>query len=496
MPLVPFAAFGPDRSPFDSSYCDRVENVLPIQGGWGPFPSFRALPGVAPLPELPPMGAALVYVSNGAYRLFAGTQHHLYMLNTGTLAWDDKSKAGGYNGAVGIRWGMTQYGDNFLASNGQDNPQWIDVTTATAFADMPTAPKAYNIDAVGDFVFLSHLQSNQRMCQWSGLNQPFFWTPRQQSSDFQAFPDGGEIMGTASSPNGLVIFSAESIREGTLALETPLVFNFKVSVPNHGCLAPKSIISTGEGIFYYSDDGFYKYANPPTPIGLERIDKWFLDNVAADAIYDMYGGEDPIRKIVYWAFQSRNNALAATFDKILLYHYSLDQWSLLNPGILLTGMIDATYVGKTLDGLNSIGDLDHLPFSLDSRAWSGSTPVVAAFDQNGYLGFFDEGNPPMQAILQTGDAQLNEATRTMIFGWRPLTDAATLQGNVATKEYPGDTPRWRSYIGNNRVGIIPQQVSGLFHRFELTIPSTQTNPQYWTAAHGLEPIDAQPDGEQ
>jgi len=84
----------------------------------------------------------------------------------------------------------------------------------------------------------------------------------------------------------------------------------------------------------------------------------------------------------------------------------------------------------------------------------------------------------------------------MIFGWRPLTDAATLQGNVATKEYPGDTPRWRSYIGNNRVGIIPQQVSGLFHRFELTIPSTQTNPQYWTAAHGLEPIDAQPDGEQ
>ena len=102
---------------------------------------------------------------------------------------------------------------------------------------------------------------------------------------------------------------AESIREGSLALETPLVFQFKQTVPNHGCLAPRSIIATGAGIFYFSDDGFYKYGKPPQPIGVERIDRWFLENIQNSDIYDVYGGEDPNRKIVYWAFRSIDNPI-------------------------------------------------------------------------------------------------------------------------------------------------------------------------------------------
>jgi hypothetical protein len=494
MPLVPFAQFGPDRSPFDAQFCDKVENVLPIQNGWGPFPAFVRMPNSLPLPGTP-MGSDLIYVSNGAYRLFAGTKTDLYMFDITTLGWLKKTRASGpYNSADGVRWSTCQYGDDFIVTNGQDQPQWIDSVAADQFADVPNAPKAYNVAAVGDFVMFSHLQSNQRMVQWSGLNSPFFYTPRQQSSDFQAFPDGGEIMGTASGPDGIVIFAAESIREGTLALDTPLVFNFKSAVQNHGCLAPKSIVQTGQGIFYLSDDGFYKYSKPPTPIGITRIDRWFHDNIQNDDIYSVYGGEDPVRKIVYWAFHSKDNQVAGTYDRVLLYHYGIDQWSVLDPGLLLTGLISATSPGYTLDGLSNLGiGLDSLGISLDSRAWSGSTPVVAAFDNQNYLGFF--AGDPMQAILQTGDNQFVDGMRASIFGWRPLTDAPSLIGRTATKETPGDNLRWRDPSANNRVGVIPQQTSGMFHRFELTIPATSVNNS-WTAVHGIYPVDGQPDGEQ
>lgn len=490
MPLLPFAQFGPDRSSFDAQFCDRIENCLPKPNAWMPFPSF--VPLSQPLPA-DPLGSFLAYVANGAYRLYVGTQTKLYMLDISTLGWLDKTRTtgGNYNGAAGVRWSMCQYGNYMLATNGQDQPQWIDNITATSFADIAApCPKAYNVNAVGDFVFFSNLTSNQRMVQWSGLNQPFFYTPRQRSSDFQAFPDGGEIMGTASGEKGIVIFQAESIREGHLALDTPLVFNFNSSVPNHGCLAPRSIIPTGAGIFYYSDDGFYKYGTPPIPIGIGRVDRWFFDNIQNADVYDIYGGEDPTRKVVYWAFRSTANQTAGTYDIVLLYHYGYDQWSTLKPGQLLTGLIDATSPGYTLDGLNTLGfDLDHLPYSLDSRTWSGSTPVIAAFDQQRRLGFF--AGEPMQAVLQTGDNQINEQGRASVNGFRPLIDAANVFGRTGTKETPGDDIRWRDPVSINRVGIVPQITSGQFHRFEITVPT-----QPWNDAHGLYPDLAQPDGEQ
>lgn len=487
MALIPFAQFGPDRSNFDPQFCEVAENVMPQQGGYGPFPSFVAFS--QPLPENP-MGTYLAYVVNGAYRLFVGTQTKLLMFDIDTLGWIDKSRAAGYNGASGIKWSMCQYGDMLICTNGADPPQYIDINTVTQFADMPNAPKAQVVASVGDFVFFSHLASNQRMVQWSGLNQPFFWTPRERSSDFQAFPDGGEIMATASGPDGIVIFAAESLREGSLALDTPLVFQFKQTVPNHGCLAPRSVVASGAGIFYFSDDGFYKYGKPPQPIGVERIDRWFLENIQNSDIYDVYGSEDPNRKVVYWAYRSINNPVSGTYDRVLLYHYGIDQWSMLTPGTILTGLLDATTPGYTLDGLSALGlGMDQLPFSLDSRAWTGSTPLISAFDQNRRLGLFS--GEPMQAILQTVDSQLVAGRRSMVNGFRPLADAGTITGRTGTKERPGDDQRWRSYASNNRTGMIPQITSGQFHRFEVTIP-----PQRWSVIHGVDPVDPRPDGDQ
>jgi len=489
--MIPFAQFGPDRSDFDAGFCDRIENVLPKAGSYGPFPGF--VPVSSPLPAAP-MGTILAYVDNGNYRLFVGTQTAIYMLNVSTLGWVNVSKTGGYTGVAGRKWSFTQYGNIIIATNGIDPVQWIDTTTAVKFADVPgNPPKALFSGTLGDFVMLANLASDQRGVHWSGLAQYDFWTPRQRSSDFQSFPDGGEIMGFASGNNGCVIFHAESIREGTLALNTSLVMTFAQTVANHGCLAPRSIVQSGNGIFYLSDDGFYKYGTPPVPIGTERVDNFFLNDIQRSELYEVYGSEDPSRKIVYWAYRSMENTIQKSYDKVLLYHYGIDCWSLLRPGTILTGLIDAVTPGYTLDSLASLGiPLDDLPFSLDSRAWAGSTPLIAAFDTSYRFGLFS--GPPLEATLQTGDVELTSGRRTFVSGFRPLCDAPMISGRVAAKDWAGGPRSWKqSAPASTKTGLIPTRSSGRFHRFEIKIPASSKN--VWSDIHGVEPVGL-PEGQQ
>ncbi|MGO4842820.1 hypothetical protein AB4144_62165, partial [Rhizobiaceae sp. 2RAB30] len=91
---------------------------------------------------------------------------------------------------------------------------------------------------------------------------------------------------------------------------------FKQTLTNHGCMAPKSVVATGAGIFYLSDDGFYRYGAPPTGIGIERIDNTFINDISRQEIYNVYGSEDPNRKIVYWAYRSIANNKENSYDKV------------------------------------------------------------------------------------------------------------------------------------------------------------------------------------
>ena len=68
-------------------------------------------------------------------------------------------------------------------------------------------------------------------------------------------------------------------------------------------------LATGSSIYYLSDDGFYRYGVPPTGIGVERVDNTFIDDISRQEIYNVYGSEDPNRKIVYWAYRSIANTL-------------------------------------------------------------------------------------------------------------------------------------------------------------------------------------------
>ena len=43
MTIIPFAAYEPDKSIFDTSVTDTIKNVVPTANGYGPFRDFSPL---------------------------------------------------------------------------------------------------------------------------------------------------------------------------------------------------------------------------------------------------------------------------------------------------------------------------------------------------------------------------------------------------------------------------------------------------------------------
>lgn len=486
--MIGLAEFAPDRSKFDPSATDTLLNMTPRANGWGPFPSYAAY--TSALPDRP-QGCFLANLSQGDFQLFAATASKLYRLNPATLTWIDISKpATTYSTPENRRWSFAQYGSLVLATNGVDPIQSYDTGAPSTFIDLAaTAPLAVNVSVVGDFVFATNTSDGDRVARWSGLNDPTFWLRGQNMADSQTFPDGGAIQAVAAFSQGSLIFQEDCINEASLAVNTPLIMTFTKAVENHGALAPQSVVSSAVGVFYLSQDGFYRYGAPPMNIGAERVNDFFFNDVALNEITEVVGTEDPYRSVIYWAYATNDSAQNHAFNRILAYHYTLDKWSLVEAGTFLSGLVEGATPGYTLDNLDTLGyTLDDLPYSLDSRVWSGGAPTLGAFDAARRFGFFS--GEPLPARAQTAKVALSEGRRSYVSGFRAIGDAGSVRGRVGRAARASDATAWGVLALQNRTGLIPTRSDGRYHQFEINVPS-----QEWTVLHGLEP-EARPAGLQ
>lgn len=478
--MIPFADFAPDRSDFDATASDTILNVIPQAESYGPFPAFVAITDALPAK---PLGAILAPYA-GSYVAFAGTVDKLYQLDTANLDWDDVSQAATtYAVPSGDAWSFVQYGDLVIAADKVDATQKFNLASPATFVDLAgTPPKSKYLGVIGDFLQALDTESSEREARWSGLNAPEQWTAGEQASDAQQFPDGGPIMGFAGFERGGVIFQETCIREQALALDSPLIFTMQKTVSDKGCVAPRSIVNTGDGVFYLSQLGFCQYGLPPTRIGESRVDDFFLNDVDLAFIDQVQGIADPNRNIVAWRYKSRAHVDEDTTDRVLIYNYSRSRWSIAH--VELSWLLPVASPGYTLESLDDLGfTLDTLPFSLDSRAWASGAPVLGGFDASYRLGFFS--GAPMEAMLQTGDIEFNPGRRSFVSGWRPIIDGGTVSGRVAVKSTHQAPRTWLASASSQTTGIIPARAEGRLHRFELTIEADGS----WSHVHG---IDAAP----
>lgn len=338
---ITFTEWTPDQ-PSVIENLSYAYNVVPAGVGYNPFPT--AVDYSASASEN--LNAVFAGRFAATTNVFAGGATKLFKFDSSDLSMDNVSKAGNYTGIE--KWNFVQFGDTVIAANNKDKLQAYTLGSSTLFADLSAdAPVAEYVTVVRDFVVAANLDSgvNANKVQWSDINDETDWVAGATSqSDYQIIPDGGNIHGITGGEFGLILLDRAIVRMTYIG--SPYFFQFDTIAKGLGCIEGNSVTKYGNTTYFLGEEGFYACdGQTVTPIGNEKVDKWFWANVNPSKLSGMSATVDSFRKIVIWNFET-------TFAKrgLMIYNWQVNKWSY--------GETDAQIVatsasaGTTLEGLD------------------------------------------------------------------------------------------------------------------------------------------------
>mgnify|MGYP003627828764 CR=1 FL=1 len=481
--MIKFGEFLPDRSAFGSVGTTVAVNVVP------------SITGYESLDDIAPVSGAADGIIKGMYAatdddnnfaLYAGDSTKLYKLDTTDSSLTNISKAGNYTTAAADRWRFVQFGESVIATNFGDPIQTITAAASGLFSDLSAdAPKAKYIAVVRDFVFTGYNYdatdgTKPYRVRWSGINDHTSWAidPVTQA-DFQDISDLGEVTGLVGGEYATILMQKGIVRAEYIG--SPLIFQFDKVETNRGCKVPNSVCNVGSNVFYLADDGFYVFDGAQsTPIGAEKVDRFFLGDFNSGYAENMSASVDPIRKIVVWSYPSTESADGSA-DKLIIYNYFLGRWSTAEVAVdTLAPLYSSGYTLENLDNLS--GSIDDLPASLDSAFYRGGEFFFAASKDKKIQSFTGATLP---ATLETGEFEIQSGFSSNIRNIIPYitvqqSQSAVVTAQVASRNRQIDTFEFGAAGTLNSDNYIPVRSTGKYHRIRVNLTGG------WRKAQGVE----------
>lgn len=478
--LLTIADYAPDLPPNNSrGASSNVVNLFPrTKESWGPVGTLSPYSSNGLASQC--LGAMTAIDTGADNFLFCGDATSLYELAPGSSAFANVSKVAGYSLAVSEKWNFTQYGNRVIGAAQGQNLQSFVLGSSTLFADLAAAaPQARYIATIKDFVMVGNTfdgtnGAQPQRVQWCAIDDPTTWptqgstTEAQLLAGSQIIPgDQGWIQGVVGNlgtADGAVFFERGISR--IVFQGSPTVFAFQPAEGVRGTPAPKSIAQLGALVYYLGEDGFYAFdGSTSTPIGVDRVDKTFWATVNTSYLYNVVGAVDPINRLVMWLYPS-NSASDGTPDSLLVYNWTLDKWGF--------AQISADYIfravtqGYSLDSLDGYAsgayNLDTLPFSLDSRVWTGGQVLMGAFNPAHKLNYFT--GSPANATADTVEIEPGGAMgkRTFISTTRPMIDGGAPTVQMGYRNRLMDAPAFTPASALNTNGECPVRVDARYVR--------------------------------
>lgn len=449
---IEFGEWMPDQAGITGAI-QEAYNVVPQAIGYGVLPDLVDLSGSAS------ENLTNVFATKygGTTTLFAAGTTKLFKFDSSDLSLDDVSKSGGYTTAD--RFYFTQFGQKLIAANGNAKLQVWDLGGSTLFADLAAAaPTAKFVTVIRDFVVAANTSSDPSTVYWSDINDETDWTPSDLSqSDSQIIPDGGDIRGITGGEFGIVLLEKAISRMSYVG--APLFFQFDTIAKNIGCYEANSIAQFGNLTFFLSDDGFYVCdGQTVSPIGAEKVDRFFFTNVDQSKLNQMSATVDSIRKLVIWQFTD-----IFARKRLMIYNWQSKKWS--EGDTTSDYLAPIATAGVTLEALDTYGTMDSIDTSFDSRLWAGGKFVSAGVKgakivtftgapKTGYITSGDIGNGS-QSIITLAKPKIDNGTSSVAVYSRNLLTAVPSFG-TATQADSENRVSLRSSGNYHRVRVYPE----------------------------------------
>lgn len=479
-PLIPFGEWTPDQLDTFSAGATVARNCRTQGDDYIPQPDIGAVS--AALGERC-MGAFACRDSMGTVHQFAGTASALFKLS-GT-AWTAVTRSGsGYSTSADGWWCFINFGDRVMATNLADYVQSFILGMDTQFSNLTAAPQCHGLVVINNFVVAFGIVGYNQRTQWCALNNPTDWTPSlaTQADYNDILGDGGNLQWVAGSQNtGTAVMEKELWR--LTYVGGGLIFQFDRIESQTGTPVPRSVAAYGAMTFYLAENGMKLFDGTQSlPIGDGKVDKYFYSRVDRNYLRSrVMTVADPNGKAIVLGYPNSADSNDGTITHLLVVAMTNRyRWTEVakNLEVLQSGLT----IGLTLDNLTTLyGTLDQVPFSFGSAVWQGGSYLLAGFDTNHKLGFFDGAN--LQATIETTEAQLNPGGFAAADSVMAITDASDVQiqigyrngqSNVVPVTYTAaQTPQADTGECNFEEGA-------KYHRARITLGGT------WKVARGVE----------
>lgn len=456
--LYKLPPFLPDQAP-NGDVLSVCRNVIPAAND-----RYLAVGGFQSISEALPdtfLGGASFVSTGGTAFLLAGTASTLSRLSGGTWT----SLLTGLS--LATRWKFVQFGDFVVCLNGSTT-QEVDLNAGTASA-LSGAPTAIDGCVVGDYVVVAQPNGDISKVRWSAFNDHTGWTNGTDQAGEQPMLTGGEVMGVVGGEFGVILQRQRLVRMSRTGDATG-PFQFDEISDNIGCASKASIAPVGKTVFFLSDRGFMALddGQAPRPIGKEKFDQSFRDELGEDQFERVWAAVDPKSTRVYWGIPGGTGTVWG-------YDWALDRAFTLS--LPFDGLFAGFENSTDLDSLTATyPDLDAMPYTLDDPRWSGGAPRFYLV-QDGEVGTLTGGN--LTATFKSSNIAMGKRARVRAM-W-PETDATSgVSLTITEKQRRGDGGKVRTASNMQTSGRIPLRANGKF--LDLTMVIDEPT---WTYAEGV-----------
>lgn len=459
----PFGPYRPDVADTNPAMSRRVLNVNVRKDSSGvsyhPRASLRPVDTATALPAAP-RGSMAAVTAAGAFKGFFGTADTLYSLNA-TFGFD--AIGTGYALPVGVQWGMCQYGDKVIFTNTVDGmkSRGIDTGAVTAITG---APKARNVFVWAEMVIATDCDGNNRVLRYSAPGDYTNWKTRGAGA--QEFADGEALMGGGVLSDGLAVILQRAAVSFISITGDALIFRKDTIAPGVGAVSPESIVQVPSAVFFMDGSGPQMVTSQGVQsIGDDKVSRTFVESVGD--ILTIEGAYDPERRQVVWRASATN---------LLVYDLATGEFVEVEEATAM--VLKMSSPAMTLEDLDAFGSLEDLPYSLDSNAWKGGRPRLAALNSDLKFGFFD--GPSLAASVDT--AALTN-TRSMLAQWAtPVSDAPNLTLSLGVRDRLADAAVFMTPAGITASGRCPLRGRGKVLTLRADIPAGEA----WNYLRGID----------
>lgn len=404
-----------------------ANNVLPVQGAYVPIldkaeHNSNALTGT-------PLNGTYAQDTSGQYYNYVGTTSKLYRFDSVTLTDITRASGGNY---TSTEWAFQRYGTWMIATNFNDDPQVLKGFTADNFQALGgSPPKArYVLLNSGHLIFANLDESGTlypKKLTWSARESIEDYTPSLTTgADSQEFPDmDGNITGLGSIGDAFVIAAENSLSVGYY-IGGVYTFGFKTNaIQNIGCFYPRSFISVGDKVFFWSKESIYMFDGTNIVDIGKPIKKHFFASVNMALLEKISVSQDKDNGLILWSYVSTDSETVP--DKVLVYNWIENRFTTFD--LSCECIFSAATGGLILDNLDTtlIDDLEYL---IDAGYWfSKDIQPIIAFTDNKLYSF---AGSALTTEIETGELVDLPNKLFISKAYLPLEGASTT-GSVTVK---------------------------------------------------------------